>query len=414
MGNSAPVSKIELISNIKSKVSTQEYFSDVRKLVFSKRIGSSFSEKFYKDELSLRLNDSGKISLDETVALAQEFDVPIFVNNFRNSNVLSFSLKNSENYFVAIQNSVVADRSKLMYQNLNQDSINKLLISAGFDPQKTKNYKNLTPVDLAKLIFGSAKTYLNQYGGGSDLLELNQFINKETSDLYVDLQNTSDGNTFWDPIQTNKKNRFLNQTSNGNTPSNTSVNPKFNLTQNQRNFLASTLQNSQYKTKPIIITTPEYKQTYFNIAVQSKLIDFGLSIKDEEIFPLAQFIILLNTSINSSNLGTIKLTAGISTPGQNFILGKLHEYQKKYAVELTIKTLPFFNLTDRRAIQRPAIFFSKRLNTLGANKSKDIELDFFSGEYRIVGFRHVITTTECYSEFLMIKYGTTAEGIEGN
>ena len=39
-------------------------------------------------------------------------------------------------------------------------------------------------------------------------------------------------------------------------------------------------------------------------------------------------------------------------------------------------------------------------------------IDFFSGEYRIIGFKHVITTRECYSEFLLNKGQALAENLK--
>jgi hypothetical protein len=39
--------------------------------------------------------------------------------------------------------------------------------------------------------------------------------------------------------------------------------------------------------------------------------------------------------------------------------------------------------------------------------ANEMVFDFFSGEYVITGYRHVMTTGECYSEFLLNKMGTS-------
>jgi hypothetical protein len=63
--------------------------------------------------------------------------------------------------------------------------------------------------------------------------------------------------------------------------------------------------------------------------------------------------------------------------------------------------LPFFYLSNYRVISQPAFFYSKKLNISNYN---DLNIfDFFSGDYRIMGFKHVISTRECYSEFLLNK-----------
>lgn len=91
-------------------------------------------------------------------------------------------------------------------------------------------------------------------------------------------------------------------------------------------------------------------------------------------------------------------------PAEN-IAAEIFKYQMMNAYVVTIKTLPFFHLCNYRTMAlKPAFLFSKKLKTASHMPSnpKD-ELDVFSGHYNIEGFRHVITTKECYSEFIMKK-----------
>jgi hypothetical protein len=138
--------------------------------------------------------------------------------------------------------------------------------------------------------------------------------------------------------------------------------------------------------------------------LQVYLRDNVKGISGEDLAAVAEFLILLNASNNDNNMGSISFSPGLNLPGNKFILSRITEYVKRFAVEMTIKTLPFFNLSELRTINKPALFFSKRISPL--NTPVD-QFDFFSGEYRITGFRHVITTSECFSEFMLTKYGAS-------
>ena len=155
--------------------------------------------------------------------------------------------------------------------------------------------------------------------------------------------------------------------------------------------------------------------SYINLALQKTLYDtYGSKIDINELSAIAELIILLN-AVNDVNGGeTLSFIPGITLPNTGFILAKLNEYQHRYATQLTIKTLPFFNLTDSRTLLKPAIFYSKRVSIANPNEAPDISFDYFSGEYRIVGFKHIINTHECYSEFMMIKYQASDENLKGH
>ena len=70
-------------------------------------------------------------------------------------------------------------------------------------------------------------------------------------------------------------------------------------------------------------------------------------------------------------------------------------------VQVSIKTLPFFYLSNYRVIGQPSLLYSKKVNI--SNYVNQSIFDFFSGNYTILGFKHVITTKECYSEFILTK-----------
>jgi len=311
-------------------------------------------------------------------------------------------MKNTENYFAAIQNTVNADRSRLMYEDLTDEQKTLLLEKGGLSA--TTFY---SPLYLAELIFGNAVADVHKY---SLFRDIDESGGEKTDDVYNYIKNSRPaGSKISNPgVGSNRNAGGDSYGSPIKSPAQQELSNKL-----KGSFVAASYLDS-ISNKPIIIPSSEEKITYLNIAIQSKLNQY-FNIPESEIYALAQFIILINKSNQLRNSSVISFAPGISMPGESFILGKLHEYSKRYAVELTLKTLPFFNLTDARAINKPAILFSKQTTLTNSHRdnSKDVTLDFFSGEYRITGFRHLITTTECYSEFTLTKYGATSEGLQG-
>jgi hypothetical protein len=132
-----------------------------------------------------------------------------------------------------------------------------------------------------------------------------------------------------------------------------------------------------------------------------KINDEVLPIPKENLLPLAETIILMNAVNTASENSQVEVLPGLYLPNKNFITGKIMEYAAKFFIEVSLKTLPFFYLSNYRVISQPAFFYSKKLNISNYN---DLNIfDFFSGDYRIMGFKHVISTRECYSEFLLNK-----------
>ena len=69
-----------------------------------------------------------------------------------------------------------------------------------------------------------------------------------------------------------------------------------------------------------------------------------------------------------------------------------------------IKTLPMFHLSTQSSILKPAIVSLKSTPGLNAKPSSDLSTaDFFSGLYKILGFKHTITSKKGESEFTLIK-----------
>lgn len=96
---------------------------------------------------------------------------------------------------------------------------------------------------------------------------------------------------------------------------------------------------------------------------------------------------------------------------QEAIAAELFNHLNRYGYKINIKTLPFFHLSSFRAMTyKPCYLFSKKvlLNSDKTRLTTGNDLDFFSGAYNIAAFKHVISTRECYSEFLLENVaGTT-------
>lgn len=74
-------------------------------------------------------------------------------------------------------------------------------------------------------------------------------------------------------------------------------------------------------------------------------------------------------------------------------------YTKMY--NITIKTLPFYDLNNMERLYSGAIVLIKNIpNVVSTPKNN---LSYLTGMYRIKGFRHVINTTSAYSEFTLFK-----------
>lgn len=416
---------LQNINNIKCKFKLSDnnpilkahqtgYVTDIIEMTSRKRNSSSFSEKVYLDELDLSYSDpyaatvmdpsTGKVisKSSGTTNIAQNaskilddttknLDIPIFINNFRNSNVISYSLKNSENYIAAIKFAVAANRLKYLASEFNENVYIELLKDAGIN---TPN-----PIELAKQFFDQTVSKLPEEIKDAKYNK----ITKDDIDLILSWEENENDNNARNNLNNSKYSLFVKSKIYKSKVSSIPISGK----------ISPYLGINEYEKLPLILSQNGDNVSYLNLALQRTLFDtYGNKLNINELGAIAELIILLN-AVNENNGGnTVSFMPGLTLPNTNVILAKLLEYQHKYATELTIKTLPFFNLTDSRTLLKPAIFYSKRISTL--NSEDKATFDFFSGEYRILGFRHVINTQECYSEFLMYKHLASDETLKGH
>jgi hypothetical protein len=131
------------------------------------------------------------------------------------------------------------------------------------------------------------------------------------------------------------------------------------------------------------------------------------TVSDIEAFSL--FVeALFTTGLNKSP--TLTIAGRNGSPVEKNVKAALFQYiYTTTAPTLTIRTLPFFHLSNINTITgKTCILISKRMVNQVSPVNPQLEnidntLDFFSGVYNIVGAKHIITTSECYSEFIIMK-----------
>jgi len=128
--------------------------------------------------------------------------------------------------------------------------------------------------------------------------------------------------------------------------------------------------------------------SFFPTAPSMSLTQFSTDLKD---------ILLLETEGPTKNL-----RKNYSSPYIAMLSLFVGLYEKRY--KGIIKTLPMFNLANVANIQKPAIALLKSTPRLKTSSELDRSTaDFFSGLYKILGWKHSITKSKAESEFVVVK-----------
>lgn len=94
------------------------------------------------------------------------------------------------------------------------------------------------------------------------------------------------------------------------------------------------------------------------------------------------------------------------------IRNSLNDYLSRTAASVSVKTLPFFKLSGSTAIGKTVAVFSRKNTIIGSPASKGLQE--FSGLYTILGNRHVVNSSECYSEFQLVKPAISDTSVDYN
>ena len=92
-------------------------------------------------------------------------------------------------------------------------------------------------------------------------------------------------------------------------------------------------------------------------------------------------------------------------PGNpNSTLAVMAEHMYRKALQMDITTLPSFHISSSAMINSPSIVFAQDAAITQSQEPSRTPLNsFFSGLYKVVGFRHTISSKEAKSEFKLVK-----------
>ncbi len=108
--------------------------------------------------------------------------------------------------------------------------------------------------------------------------------------------------------------------------------------------------------------------------------------------------------LNDTNLNGKILIEQILKATPNTILSDVIHYLYRKALQINITTLPLFYVSKISDFNSPCIVFAQdQPITQNIRQERSGINTFFSGVYKILGFKHVITTSEAKSQFYLAK-----------
>jgi hypothetical protein len=307
------------------------YDERLDKIFKIKNNSSAFSEKILLDELSFKGPGVNKAidpvlqNLIQKSKLFEEDNIPIFINNLKNSNVISINIDNVQNPYLLALNvaSQTASYNELVLAARKQDDVAK------YEKEKS---------DVEKLI-DEATQFIE---AGYDLSELTVDNIKEILQDRL-LLNSDD-------------------------------------IQKLRRFGKDAISRTEIEN--IISGNTDYVKTL--AAVIYKF----LQDKDS--------LLIMHDAYGSE-------TDDFRRSALFRILYKIG------SLEIKVRTLPYFNMSSiKNVANQLSLLISKKVIAQispvnNALKTPEDFLDYFSGIYNIVGFKHVIEEDDMYSEFRLIK-----------
>jgi hypothetical protein len=345
-----PTVKLFNESEHKQRLESNSYREAIKSIFRKKKNSSGFEEDINLDEFSFGRSPGQNSNfvidpvikqLTKAVRDYEDSDTPVFVHNLKNSNVLSINIENNKNsYLLAIDYAIETDFYNLLIEQANSKY------------KEREEYKKL-------------KIELNQL-----VTIISEIINKSKNDKELK------DNASRSPLVTEDAEKI-----------------KRIMVQNKED---------QKDLKKVIKATLKYIESKNS----SSPSDQSKQTSTEQDDALVNLIYKLLQ--NKDYL--IYLKDGYGAESEQFRRAAI--FKKLYTIgspNITIKTLPYFNLSDFRTIAyKYAILLSKKtVGQISPNNPnlKDLvnQLDFFSGLYNIVGFRHIINPEEMYSEFKLLK-----------
>jgi len=148
------------------------------------------------------------------------------------------------------------------------------------------------------------------------------------------------------------------------------------------------------------------------------LIELITSKEDVASIDVLDFVDIITFMLGNRGIDDIKKSVGtVKVVPHNVSRGyaDLIYDLRRLTRSITLKTLPFFN-HGFSLFNSDCFVYALGNSVKGSNNTKELRKTpaFFSGKYQIVGYRHVISLSDAYSEFRLLKSGDSTSNELGS
>ena len=436
---------------------SSEYYLRYMLATSKRKNGSNFDEEVILDELVPVLKKYNKevLPIVTCTNLLKLLDIPIFTNNLKNSNILSLNVDNSQTYLDMLRIAVRNDYDKFFLASISQNA--DIVNINGHKPQEYIR-------ELGRLLDGATGGNMQIAGRAIAAQSLGGVITKELLSAkfreqlreiliqqYYYLQesghdiNTMDGRKLELELEKATAPSVLptGEQRYETVVKGTAAGPYATLGKELRPVMETPEQRderirkklglskiySQEEVKKVLNNADNLIRQFSKIIVQRKgdadignlilgvavarvegVVPEGLDLEEQS--RILNSVMLLSYMYNTSFLkGDILKSSYLTMTPKEFsipqtaLLGELMKYASRQMYKVSLKTLPFFHLSNFREMNlKPCFLFSRKMYAMKSNRDQSlIDYDFFNGAYNITGFKHTITTKDAYSQFLLQK-----------
>ncbi len=437
----------DLKTNVAEILLDKEYGISFLKTVSRGKTSSNFFEQTNLDELSLNQDaDSRFTNFFRNSDFLKLFDIPVFTNNLKNSNILNIQFTNSEVYLMGMKLAIDSNFAKAyvasINKNVDQVNIEGLNLRSIFDEYK-KLLDEINPDQLQKLkevlmyqLYLAKEQKRTPPRSNITKKDVSNQVAEELQGKFAELQNTIFNNQnliefltsikpepviVLDRIDIEGKGGFRVMESMDEVHKRLKtkfkrVIPKQEIKEVIKRFekLVIFAQNlilkngGDFNTNEVLLGTAilNLQSNY-----DSDNLAFYRLNEDKRIESVLSFVNTLFNIFDIKTLDSKDLPDGVVFKPKEFglyqenIASELWKHLNNQVIKLSIKTLPFFHLSTLRLVNfKPCFLFSKQVTPINPNSNSiSNNLDFFSGVYNIAAIKHVINTRECYSQFMLVK-----------
>ena len=450
-------------NNVANILLDNNYGSELLELMSKRKTSSNFFEQINIDELAVN-GDSYQEKVVELFktrnGILELFEIPVFLNNFTNANVLNIQYANSETYLggvqVAISNNFNNAYLASIANNANKVNIGGINLSSVFDKYAAilkdsglgKDFKEVIKKVLTQQLYLAKEQDIT--------LSLDDYLIENDTYIFGTIDSRLKRKSIFTQLKNIKPKlrtiivegagtvrNFAKVKLESNEQLENRIKKKlgFFIKQEDVDRLLNKLEDLFIGLDHLVFTNmgnlnidslllslavtradpgsgkarenkykEELTQKKLRLGEGEQFDPLGSEIsKQEEYFNLANMMFtLFDIRTLDDNKG---LDQGVVFKPKQFglsqenIAAELWNALNSQQIKLNIKTLPFFHLATYRLLNfKPCFLFSKQVTPININSTNNsTNLDFFSGLYNIAAIKHVINTRECYSQFMLQK-----------